>query len=487
MASQLIARHWIDGEWIDGSERSQSIDPATGETIGTYTEAGEAEANRAIAAALREFKNSDWRENRRLRAKVLNQMADRFEARTKDLVKILSLENGKVEPEAQFEVSMVPSKLRFYAALALTDFGRAMETSPGRYTATLRQAVGVAGIIAPWNSPVVLFIRSLAPALAAGCTVVGKLPGLTAQTNMRMCEVFSEVTSLPKGVLNVFSEAHSVGARVLIDSPNVPVISLTGSSLTGRAIMASGAKHLKRFGGELGGKTPILLFRDADLDKALPKVEKALTVFAGQFCMTGSRLLVHRPILDTVRKRLGARLNAVKVGPASDPTSDMGPMITIANVQRVDRLVEAAIAGGARAIVRGGPFKDGPLAKGAFYRPTVLEISDHSMPIAQDEVFGPVLVMQAFDTEADAVALANNSEYGLAASVWSSDVDRPLRIARQINAGTVWINNWAVVYDETEEGGFKQSGIGRLNGVSALDDFVEHRTIIHEIELNACA
>src|SRR5258708_10739334 len=169
MASQLIARHWIDGEWIDGSERSHSIDPATGETIGTYTEAGEAEANRAIAAALREFERSDWRENRRLRARVLYEMADRFEARTRDLVKILSLENGKVEPEAQFEVSMVPSKRRFYAALALTAFGRALETSPGRYTATLRQAVGVAGIIAPWNSPVVLFIRSLPPALAAGC------------------------------------------------------------------------------------------------------------------------------------------------------------------------------------------------------------------------------------------------------------------------------------------------------------------------------
>jgi betaine-aldehyde dehydrogenase len=360
-----------------------------------------------------------------------------------------------------------------------------METSPGRYTTTLREAAGVAGIIAPWNSPVVLFIRSLAPALAAGCTVVGKLPGFTAQTNTRMCEVFSEVKTLPKGVINVLSEVHSAAARVLIDSPDVPVISLTGSSATGRAIMAAGAKHLKRFGGELGGKTPVILFEDADLDKALPKVEKALTVFAGQFCMTGSRLLVHRPILDTVRKRLGARLEAVKVGPASDPTSGMGPMINLANVQRVDRLVDAAIAAGAQVIVRGGPVKDGPLAKGAFYRPTLLEIHDHSLPIAQNEVFGPVLVMQAFDTEAEAVALANDSEYGLSASVWSTDVDRPLRVAREIEAGTVWINNWAIVYDETEEGGYKQSGLGRLNGVSALDDFLEYRTIIHEVDLNA--
>ena len=483
MASQLSAHHWIDGDWVDSQVRAQSVDPATGETIGTYTEAGEAEAKRAIAAALRAFRETEWRGNRRLRARAINEMADRFEARENDLIEILSLENGKVAAEARFEVSMVPSKLRFYAALALTDFGRAMETSPGRYTTTLREAAGVAGILAPWNSPIVLFIRSLAPALAAGCTVVGKLPGFTAQTNARMCEVFSEVGSLPRGVINIFSEVNSAAARVVIDSADVPVISLTGSSRTGREIMAAGARRLKRFGGELGGKTPVILFDDADLDKALPIVEKALTVFAGQFCMTGSRLLVHRPIVDSVRKRLATRLEAVKVGPASDPTSDMGPMINVANVQRVDRFVDDALAAGANVVIRGGPIKEGPLAKGAFYRPTLLEIHDHSMRIAQDEVFGPVLVMQAFDTEAEAVELANNSEYGLSASVWSTNVDRPLRIARQIEAGTVWINNWAIVYDETEEGGYKQSGLGRLNGVSAMDDFVEYRTIIHEVEL----
>jgi betaine-aldehyde dehydrogenase len=483
MAPHLQARHWIDGEWLDAGERTASVNPATGEEIGSYCEATAAVAGRAVAAALRAFNETEWRENRRLRAKALNDMADRFEAHTEDLVEILALENGKVKAEARFEVTMVPSKLRFYAATALTDFGRAMETSAGRYTMTLREATGVAGILAPWNSPAVLFIRSLAPALAAGCTTVGKLPGLTAQTNARMCEIFGEVSTLPKGVINIFTEAGSAGARALIDSPDVPVISLTGSSRTGQEIMAACARNLKRFGGELGGKTPVLLFDDADLDKALPKVEKALTVFAGQFCMTGSRLLVHRPILEAVRKRLAARLEAVKVGPAADPTSDMGPMITVANVERVDGLVKSAIAAGAKAVVRGGPCREGALAKGAFYRPTLLEIHDHSLPIAQEEVFGPVLVMQAFDTEKEAVALANDSKYGLAASIWSSDVDRPRRIARQIDAGTVWINNWAIVYDETEEGGYKQSGVGRLNGVSALDDFLEYRTIIQELDL----
>lgn len=484
MTDELTARHWIGGEWVDSPARPTSIDPATGRAIGTYADATGVEALAAIEVARRVFLDSDWRGDRRLRARAINEMADRFEARIEDLVEILALENGKIKPEARFEVSMVPSKLRFYAALALTEFGRTLETAPGRYTSTYREAVGVAGVIAPWNSPVVLFIRSLAPALAAGCTVVGKLPGFTAQTNARMCEVFAEVKSLPVGVLNVFTELGSAGARALIDSPDVPTLSLTGSSKTGQQIMAAGAVNMKRFGGELGGKTPVLLFDDADLDKALPVVEKALTTFAGQFCMTGSRLLVHRPILAAVRERLAKRLEAVKVGPATDPASQMGPMINMANVERVDDLVEAAIAVGARVVVRGGRFTEGPLAEGAFYRPTLLEISDHAMPIAQDEVFGPVLVMQVFDTEAEAVVLANHSIYGLAASVWSTNVDRPLRVARRIDAGTVWINNWAVVYDETEEGGYKQSGLGRLNGVSAMDDFVEYKTIVHEVDLS---
>jgi len=471
-----VAENWIDGEWTGSPVHADSIDPATGDLIGTYASATRADVERAIQAAKRAYETTAWRADRQLRSRVLNAMADRVEARQQDLIELLSLDNGKVKAEAALEVGMIPAKLRYNAALALSEFGRAVEVLPGRISLVLSEPMGVAGVITPWNSPTVLTIRSLAPALAVGCTAVVKLPEQTAQVNRLFTEVIAQVDGLPPGVLNIFTADRNAAAAI-IESPDVPAISFTGSTATGKAISATGAAHLKRFGLELGGKTPMILFESADLAEAVPVLEKALTVFAGQFCMTGSRLLVHRSIADEVRDQLAKRLAAVRPGPAADPASDMGPMIDKASVARVDALVDAAIAQGARAVVRGGPVTDGPLAAGAFYRPTLLEVADNRLPIVQEEVFGPVLTMQVFDTEAEAIALANDSKYGLAAGVWSRDVDQPLRVARELQVGTVWVNDWGKVYDETEEGGYKESGQGRLNGLASLEDFLEYKHI----------
>ena len=475
-AAGAAAMHWIDGQWVDSDEHRDSVNPATGEAIGSFAMGTPKEAQAAIEAAGRAFADTTWRTDRMLRARVLNRMADRFERRTDDLVDILGLENGKTHDQGRLEVAFAPETLRFNAALALTDTGTNSQVSDGELSLVVRQPVGVAGIIAPWNSPVALGIRSLAPALAAGCTAVMNLPRQTAQTNSLIAELVGETEELPAGVANTITGGHVTGG-VLVRSPDVPTISFTGSTATGKEIMAAASPSLKRVGLELGGKTPLILFEDADLEQALPIVVSALIVFSGQFCMTGSRLLVHERIAGRVRAELAARLEAVKVGPAADPASEMGPIIDKPNVERIDKLVEAAIGQGAQVIVRGGPVTEGPLAAGAFYRPTLLEVTDNSMPIVQDEVFGPVLTMQTFTGEAEAVALANDSQFGLSASVFSRDVDVPLRVALALESGSVWVNDWARLLDQFEEGGFKGSGVGRMRGFAVIDDFIEYKHI----------
>lgn len=265
-------------------------------------------------------------------------MADRFEERTDDLVEMLALENGKTKPQARLEVDFAPETLRFNAALALTDCGRDSQVSEGEFSFVVRQPAGVAGIIAPWNSPVALGIRSLAPALAAGCTAVMNLPRQTAQVNSLIAGIVGGTDGLPPGVANTLTGGHVTG-DILVTSPDVPVISFTGSTATGKEISKTASENLKRVGLELGGKTPLIVFDDADLDLAMPIVVAALTVFAGQFCMTGSRLLVQEGIAERVRADLARRLEAVRVAPASDPTSDMGPVIDQANVARIDKIV----------------------------------------------------------------------------------------------------------------------------------------------------
>lgn len=469
------ARNLIDGELTGSADQAQSHSPADGRPLGKFHLAGAEDGARMIAVARAAFRDTSWSRDRHLRHKVLNQIADAIEKRRDDFVLLLARENGKTLAEAGFELALTVPKLRYYAALALSDSGRAMEVTPGLQMRVVPEASGVAGVIVPWNSPVVLAVRSFAPALAAGCTVAMKLPAQTGLVNGLLHEVLAEIPDLPAGVINSVTESGSEVARLLVDSPDVDVLSYTGSTSVGRTIMANAAVNLKKLSLELGGKSPMIVFDDADLDQVVPVLTAAVTTFSGQFCMTGSRILAQSGIAEPLAQRLSESLSAVKVGPGDDPASQMGPMIDAANARRVDALVEEA-AGYATILVRGGLMPGEGGTENGYYRPSLVRVDDVSSRIVQEEVFGPVATFEVFDTEEEAVAKANATVFGLAASIWARDIDLPSRVGRQLKAGTVWTNTWAVVADQFEEGGFKQSGLGRLNGLGGLAEFQEFKT-----------
>src|SRR5580700_9609296 len=475
-----IAKHWIDGEWTGSGTVSESVNPATGAVLGRWADGGEAEARAAIAAARRAFDTTSWSRDRVLRHWALSEMADRFDAHADELGALVTKENGKILAQGMFESTTAGGTLRHNAADALIDTGISAEVAPGLWFSTYAEPAGVVGIIVPWNAPVALLIRSLAPALSAGNTVAVKMPGQTALVANLVSQIIAEVTSLPRGVVNIFTESGNTGAPYLVASPDVQVISYTGSTTVGRIVAANGAPTLKRMNLELGGKTPMIVFDDADLDATVPLLAAGITTFAGEFCMTGSRILVQHGVADEVRTRLAGLLENVRVGDGMDPQTDMGPLIDKADVTRVDRLVQAALAY-AKPIVRGGPATEGALAAGAFYRPTLLEVEDVNTDLIQKEVFGPVATFEVFDTETDAISRANATEYGLAAGLFTSSINISRRVSRGIQAGTVWTNAWADLNDGFAEGGFKQSGVGRLRGPLAIADFQEAKTVVHAV------
>jgi betaine-aldehyde dehydrogenase len=468
-------KHWINGEWVHSATVAKSVNPSTGEVLGQYSAGGRIEAAAAISAARRAFDTGGWSHDPQLRSRALLELADRLAERAEAIALMLSREMGKTLGDATLEAAWSPSTLRYNAGTALSQTGTSSEIAPGVFATAMREPIGVAGIIVPWNSPLALLLRALGPALAAGCTTVVKLPGQTALTNSLIMQAVEATKSLPKGVVNIFTESGNEGAPLLVESPDVDVINYTGSTKVGRQVAEKGAQTLKRICLELGGKTPLIVFEDADIEAFAPLVVTALTKFNGEFCMTGSRVLVQRSVADAWRERIASLLEKVKVGRADDPNSQMGPLIDRANVERVDRLVENAKRY-ARIIVRGGPIVDGPLAAGAFYRPAMLETEALDVPLVQEEIFGPVLSFETFATEEEAITRANATVFGLAAALFTKDLDRAHRVARAIKAGTVWTNTWATLSDAFEEGGYKYSGIGRARGLRAMEEFQEVKT-----------
>jgi len=479
MTQTTISRNLIGGAWADGGTAVESLNPSTGRPIGRFMSAGAGEAAAAIAAARTAFDTTTWSEDTRARAKALHELADRLAERAGEVAASLSREGGKLVRQTGWEVSLSVDWLRYAAATALTQAsGAYAQVAPGVTFASAPEALGVAGIISPWNSPIILTVRALGPALAAGCTVVAKMPGQTGLTNGLFAEIVAATKSLPAGVVNVLTESGNVVAPALVDSPDVDVISYTGSTPVGRAIAAGGAKTLKRLNLELGGKTPLVVFEDANLDIAVPTIMAALTVMNGQFCVTGSRVLVQRSIANRVRAMLSEAVGSIVVGPSDDPASQVGPLIDAASARRVDRIVQDAAAYG-KVLVRGGLIEDSARPGGAYYQPSLIEVERLDVPLVREELFGPVQTFEIFDDEKDAVRRANATDYGLGAAVFTQDELRAQRVSRAIKAGVVWTNCWGVLSEHFEQGALKQSGYGYLCGPKAIETFQELRVYVH--------
>jgi acyl-CoA reductase-like NAD-dependent aldehyde dehydrogenase len=355
-----------------------------------------------------------------------------------------------------------------------------METEPSQMSMIAREPMGVAGIIVPWNAPLILLVRSLGPALAAGCTAVIKHAAQTAGTSALACEAFAAAASLPQGGVNAFSESGTAGSKQLVASTDVDVLSYTGSTHVGKLIMADAAGTLKRLNLELGGSAPCIVAEDADLDRTAAALVKAGMIMAGQQCVAASRVIVHEKVFDAFARLLKDALAAMVIGRGSDPATQLGPLIDARSRERVEGIAADAVSGGARLLL--APTRPaGPLARGSFLSPGLLQVDDPATPILHQEIFGPLLTLQRFATEAEAVRRANDSRFGLAASVWSADLRRAQRIAQQIKAGTVWINMHGRLAAEIETGGYKESGLGRLHGVQGLEEFLQSKHVAWEL------
>jgi betaine-aldehyde dehydrogenase len=479
-----VSTLFIDGKWVEssGGVRREVINPFDRSVVAEVAEGTVADVEAAVAAARRSFDEGSWaRTGPQHRAAVLARVADLLARDKESIARTETLDTGKTLVESRVDVDDVVAVFRYYAGLAAALHPRVVPGAGQDVRSRIDyEPVGVCALITPWNYPLLQLSWKIAPALLAGNTLVAKPSELTPLTTIKLFELLAEA-GVPDGVANlVLGPGRAVGSA-LVEHREVDLVSFTGSLAVGRYIMRAASETLTKVALELGGKNPNIVFADADLDAAVDHALTAAFFHAGQVCSAGTRLLVQDSIYDDVVAEVARRADAVRLGNGLDEATESGPLVSAEHRAKVERYVQIGLAEGAR-LLAGGRRPDQPeLQNGFFYRPTVFADCTREMTLVQHETFGPIITAERFTDEAAAVALGNDTDYGLAGGVWSRDLAKAQRVAARLRHGTVWINDYGPYLPQAEWGGFKRSGIGRELGPTGLHEYCEPKHVYHNL------